>query len=77
MTSSVATAAYVVLSHASAVRTYRATWELLPRATDRALLLVPEPIVWRLMHSRRERTPAASIQELLGRAPGVSSSAEA
>lgn len=59
-------------------RTYRTSWELLPRATDRLLLLVPEPVVWRLVHKRRERRPPASVQDLLGRGSGrVRSSAEA
>jgi glycosyltransferase involved in cell wall biosynthesis len=48
------------------VRTYRAALSLLPRVTDRALLLVPEPVVWRLVHRRRERRPAPTIQDLLG-----------
>ena len=52
---------------AEVVRTYRASWSLLPRMTDRALLLVPEPVVWRVMHRRRERRPARLLQDLLGR----------
>ncbi|WP_404392302.1 glycosyltransferase family A protein [Humibacillus xanthopallidus] len=47
-------------------RTYRAAGTLLPRVTDRALLLAPEPLVWRLVHQRRERRPTPSIQDLLG-----------
>ncbi|TQM63998.1 glycosyltransferase family A protein [Humibacillus xanthopallidus] len=50
-------------------RTYRAAWSLLPHVSDRALLLVPEPVVWRLVHRRRERRPAPSIQDLLGSVP--------
>jgi glycosyltransferase involved in cell wall biosynthesis len=63
--------------HREFARTYRASWSLLPRVTDRALLLVPEPVVWRLVHKRRERRPAPSIQELLGSAAAVGSAADA
>lgn len=42
-------------------RTCREAWLLLPRGRDRLLLLVPEPIVWRLTpHRRRARGPTAS-----------------
>jgi glycosyltransferase involved in cell wall biosynthesis len=34
-------------------RTCHEAWRLLPRTSDRALLLVPEPVVWRLTHHRR------------------------
>ena len=52
-------------------RTYRAASSLLPRFTDRALLLVPEPVVWRLVHRRRERRPSPSLQERLAAADSV------
>lgn len=59
------------------VRTYRASWSLLPRFSDRALLLAPEPMVWRLVHKRRERRPASTIQDLLdGPAPAYSAADE-
>jgi glycosyltransferase involved in cell wall biosynthesis len=49
------------LLHARNIREYartcRAAWQLLPRPADRLLLLVPEPVVWRLTHHRR-RGPA-------------------
>ena len=43
------------------VRACREAWGLLPRTGDRLLLLVPEPVVWRLTpHRRRPRGPRAS-----------------
>lgn len=39
-------------------RACRETWGLLPRTCDRLLVLVPEPVVWRLTpHRRRARRP--------------------